>query len=221
MSTLGQKPSQQDATVQNQQNEPQETADLLRSESILGILNCTTSRSTTTLAACARMVPRALPTFLNVESENTDVSRHKQKTWCFQMLQPKEEFFDIVQHRSPHDAKTRPQSLHVQGRQRCLVCWQRESPGQRFRIPHWKVHTHGFAEEFLICIRDLSLLSFRDITWKRNGSKSIGKEFFKGTLKVGTSGHIQLNRTAETCTSNIVRKLTNRKTDLCTPHCRH
>ena len=27
-----------------------------------------------------------------------------------------------------------------------MGCWQRKSPVQRVRIPHWEVHTHGFAE---------------------------------------------------------------------------
>ena len=39
MSIHGQDPSQEDAKVQNRHNEPLETADLLRRESILGILN--------------------------------------------------------------------------------------------------------------------------------------------------------------------------------------
>ena len=43
MSIHGQDPSQRDAKVQNRHCKPLETADILRSESLLGILNCTTS----------------------------------------------------------------------------------------------------------------------------------------------------------------------------------
>ena len=43
MSIHSQHPSQRDAKVQNRHRKPLETADLLRSESLLGILNCTTS----------------------------------------------------------------------------------------------------------------------------------------------------------------------------------
>ena len=218
MSTLGQKPSQQDATVQNQHNEPQETADLLRSASILGILNCTTSKSTTTLAACARMVPRALPTLSNVEGENTDASSHNQKlgvSKCFNQKRSISTSANIDLHTTPRRG---PEAFRFKVHRGALYVGS-ANPQARGSGFHTGRSTHGFAEEFLICIRDLSLLSSRDLTWKRNGSKSIGKEFFKGTLKVGTSGHFQPNRTAETRTSNIVRKQTNRKTDLCTPHC--
>ena len=43
MSIHGQHPSQRDAKVRNRHRKPLETGDLLRSESLLGILNCTTS----------------------------------------------------------------------------------------------------------------------------------------------------------------------------------
>ena len=72
----------------------------------------------------------------------------------------------LGQHRSRQDAMTRSQSIHAQGRQSCLACWQRKSPGERcpgglFRIPHWEAYADEFADEFLICIRNLSLLSSR------------------------------------------------------------
>ena len=40
MSTRGQNPSQQDTKVQSRHNEPLETADLLRSERLLGLVTC-------------------------------------------------------------------------------------------------------------------------------------------------------------------------------------
>ena len=40
MSTLGQNPSQQGAKVQSRHNEPLETADLLLSERLLGLVTC-------------------------------------------------------------------------------------------------------------------------------------------------------------------------------------
>ena len=43
ISIHGQHPPQRDAKVQNRHRKPLETADLLRSKSLLGILNCTTS----------------------------------------------------------------------------------------------------------------------------------------------------------------------------------
>ena len=147
------------------------------------------------------------------------------KTWCFQLLQSKEEYIDFGQHRSPQDAKTRPRSRHVQGRQRRMGCWQRKSPVQRFRIPHWEVHTHGIAADFLICIRDLSFLSSRrhvrrgvhaeqicvlgkvlpatvlDLVCTREMLQSREEKSQQTSPAKGTaSNHFQLNRTAETCT---------------------
>ena len=46
MATPGPNPSEQDAKVQDKHGEPQEPTDLLRSEGPLGILKCTTSKST-------------------------------------------------------------------------------------------------------------------------------------------------------------------------------
>ena len=81
-------------------------------ESTLGILNCTTSKSTTTLAACARMVPLALPSLLNVEGENSDARTHIQR---------------LVFPNASKTPRRGPKSIHAQGRQSCLECWQRKA----------------------------------------------------------------------------------------------
>ena len=86
--------------------------------------------------------------------------------WCFQMLQSKEQYIESRpafistrrQEEVPKHSRSRSTKLlsmlatQIQS-QRCL--------SDLFRIPHCEVHAHGFAEELLICIRDLSLLSSR------------------------------------------------------------
>ena len=88
---------------------------------------------------------------------------------CFK----KKSMTTLGQHPSQQDDNTMSQSLHDQGRQRGLACWQRKSPVQRFRMPHWEIHTHGFAEELLILHQRSSLLSF----W-RNVRRGIHVEHF-------------------------------------------
>ena len=146
MLKLGQNPSQQDAKVQKQNNEPQETADPSAEREPfwnlevyhLEINHCPNSMCkngsacSSDLLGCGRREHRC--------------QEPLPKPGVFKCFHQQGEYIDIDQHRSQHDAKTKPQSLHVQGRQRCLECWELKFPVQRFRIPHWDVHAHGLAE---------------------------------------------------------------------------
>ena len=96
----------------------------------------------------------------------TDASCHGQKLGVSNCLNRERSTSTPGQRPFQQDAKTRSQSIHAQGRQSCLACWQHKSPGHRclsglFRIPHWEVYAGEFADELLICIGNLSLLSSR------------------------------------------------------------
>ena len=183
----------------NKHNEPQETADLLRSASTFGILNCTTSKSTTTLAACARMVPLAPPTFRKWKARTQTPAAITDA--CFAQGT---KMSTLGQHPSQQDAKVQNQTKVTarNSAERRVPKLSLSKSTEQITSPE------ALSDLFRIQLYERDVANqgrgeMVNITWKRDGSNSIGKKFFKRTLKVATSSHFQPNRTAESCTHQL------------------
>ena len=104
MLTLGQKPSQQDAMVQNQHHEPQDTKKTF----------CGGAEQSSSNVDGRKQMQRSITNACFAQRRRMSTLGHHQFRW-----------------RKPlDDDTTRSQSSHAQGRPRCAGCWQRKFPSR-------------------------------------------------------------------------------------------